>query len=90
MKLLALTLVLAACRYGYTLPDGGPIPDAGDGCSCNDVSLQLVDDATDQVLLECVPNPETQCGRPLLDGGASCAAAVCFGARCCVWAPGLP
>lgn len=92
MKLLAL-LLLAGCRYGYYLPDGGPVPELGDGCSCADIQLQVVDDVTNQVLLECLPNPALQCDerrgvRP--DGGACPAVTACFGSRCCLWVEGRP
>lgn len=72
----------------YKLPDGGLAPHDGDGCSCNDVQTQIVDEDTGQVVVECLPNEKFLCKRSLPDGGACPAATVCFGPKCCTWQEG--
>lgn len=68
----ALALLLCACAGGWKLPDGGTLPDAGDGCPCADVQTQIWGDG--ELLLECVPHNAGVVG-------------LCFGDGCCTWEP---
>lgn len=79
MTVRYVLLLLVGCygAGGYKLPDGGPVPHDGAGCSCSEeIGLQVYDSATNETLVECVPTGTTADRDPTT---------VCLGAFCCQW-----